>query len=114
MKQTTILILLLFLFASVNAQENEKQKRIGEIYCAMLKDNGLMVITKGGVEIMTDLKLNSGTIIRTDGMVVKKDGTEIVLKDGECVDDGGNIVAADKKRKQEIEKEIDRDKNDIK
>jgi c-di-GMP-binding flagellar brake protein YcgR len=66
-------------------------------YCAMLLD-GKITLTSEGKEIYTDILLVNGTKIKTDGTVVGKDGTETMLKNGECVDRDGKIEQQGKKK----------------
>jgi hypothetical protein len=65
-------------------------------YCAMLMD-GKMILTAEGKQVYASVKLANGTIVRTDCTVVKTDKTKVHLKNGDCVDQDGNIILADKK-----------------
>lgn len=58
-----------------------------EKYCASLKD-GVMVLTKDGMIVTSDVKINDSITVTTDGVVIKKDGTRTPLKDGECITAG--------------------------
>jgi hypothetical protein len=66
-------------------------------YCAALRD-GVMVLLKDGMVVTTDVTINDSIKVTTDCVVIKKDGTRINLKDGECIT-SGNI------EKKGIEKE---------
>lgn len=69
-----------------------------EKYCASLKD-GVMVLTKDGMVVTSNVKINDSTIVTTDCLVIKKDGSKSSLKDGEC------ITANSGKNKNEEKKE---------
>lgn len=66
----------------------KKKKKDPDKYCAQLKD-GVIKVVHDGQELTSDITLDNGTRIRTDGTVVKKDGTVTVLKEGQCIDVNG-------------------------
>src|ERR1043166_7595829 len=59
-------------------------------YCAKMKD-GKLVVMHEGAAITADVTLANGTIIHPDGSVMKKDGSKMMLKEGECLDKGGIV-----------------------
>jgi hypothetical protein len=61
------------------------------VYCVELKD-GITTVTIDGREIFSDLTLKDGTKIKTNGTVIKPDGTETVLEPGRCIDQAGNLT----------------------
>lgn len=63
----------------------------GDKYCAKMK-NGKLTMMHEGKELTADVTLDNGTRIKTDGTVVKKDGTKMTLKKGECVDREGKMA----------------------
>lgn len=70
-------------------------------YCLVLKDGMTMLTTTGGKEIHTDILLENGTKITPSGNVVKKDGTQTLLKEGECVSSTGETVIGKATRKKQ-------------
>jgi hypothetical protein len=60
------------------------------LYCIELKD-GIPVLTSDGKPVLTEVTFANGTKIKTDGTVMKKDGTQFILKEGECVNDSAEI-----------------------
>lgn len=75
-------------------------------FCMSLKDGMPALFSSGGKEIFYDLFLSNGTKVSPDGNVTKKDGSQSVLKEGECISDSGNVVmssAATKKEKPKTE-----------
>lgn len=96
MKKLIVLIITCIFTSGVFAQDYQNDKMQNQnqntpAYCAMLKD-GKMILMADGKQMNGDVKLNNGTKITPDAVVVKKDGTQTVLKNGECVDKDGNIV----------------------
>jgi ribosomal protein S4E len=79
---------------SANAVTKEKEKN-GQIhrYCAKLKD-GVLVMMEDDHEMTMDVTLANGTQVKTDGSVTRTDGTVVILEEGECVDETGNISPA--------------------
>lgn len=68
-------------------------------YCLVLKDGMTLLTTTAGKEIHTDITLENGTKITPSGNVVKKDGTQTMLKEGECVSSTGETVIGSATRK---------------
>lgn len=62
----------------------------------MMRD-GAMILIKDGTVIPMDkeITLPSGTVVQTNGILKKKDGSEIKLKDGQFIE----LPAADAKKK---------------
>ena len=80
--------------------ESEKDAK----YCAMLKDGKLMLLRENE-SITADITLKDGSILTTDGAILRKDGTRVLLQNGECVDEQGKVLAKDKKDKKQ-DKEV--------
>jgi hypothetical protein len=80
-----------------NAQDSTIKKKttpavpdVGK-YCAVL-NKGKVTVTTNGKPLKTDVELKNGTKITTTGTVVKKDGSMVMMKSGECVNQEGNSV----------------------
>jgi hypothetical protein len=82
---------------SLNAIEDLPNK-IANKYCAEMKD-GVLTVTNDGAAITSDITLANGAVIKTDGTVNMKDGSKIVLHEGDCVDADGIIMKGDPKDK---------------
>jgi hypothetical protein len=61
-------------------------------YCAQMKDGILVVVDDDNQEISSDVKTDNGTVIRSNGNIVMRDGVTTVLKEGECVNTQGVVV----------------------
>lgn len=102
-KQLTILILTIIIVIGASYGLNyifddgtdSKTNINADAYCAVIKGNKLLVMYNGK-EITEDVMLSNGTKIRKDGIVVKKDGTQTTLKEGECIDLEGEMKKDDK------------------
>jgi len=68
-------------------------------YCASMKDGKLMV-HHGSKHLANDTTLSNGITIKTDGTVMKKDGTQLTLKNGECIDQNGTVMASHHNKKK--------------
>ena len=79
-------------------QKTEQTKPAKETY--MFKGGKVMEM-KGGAWVATDreLTLSNGTKVSASGTVTKKDGTSVMLKEGESIDANGNWMAASKDSK---------------
>ncbi len=80
-------------------------------YCAALRKGEVKVIS-GNKEITSDVKLASGVKIKTNGTVIKNDGSSTVLKDGQCVNREGNIIKSDKLENKDENRDLDEDLKD--
>ncbi|MEP7169290.1 MAG: DUF6799 domain-containing protein [Bacteroidota bacterium] len=113
MKKLILVIAISFLslsaFTQDYGQQTQNDSKMTSAYCAMLKD-GKIILMAEGKEVYSDLKLADGTKVKTDGTVEKSDKTKILLKNGECIDQDGNIIPADR-RKSEKDKLIQEDKD---
>jgi len=73
--------------------ETKKSVKQEYKYCAKLKD-GLVVMMEGDRELTMEIVLANGTRIKPNATVTKPDGTVIILEDGECIDEAGNVFPA--------------------
>lgn len=71
--------------------ENEKIQ-----YCAVLKD-GAMIVLSEGKQVHQDIVLNEGYMLRSNAILVNKDGKEIPVLNGECVGMDGKVIPTTKK-----------------
>ena len=51
-------------------------------FCAKMK-NGRTIVMHNDKELLSDFTASSGVKIKTDGTVIKKDGSTLMLKDGQ-------------------------------
>ena len=82
---------------SAIAHTGQNAGQITATYCAILKDGKMMLMAEGK-QVNNDVKLADGTIVKIDGTVEKSDKTKITLKNGDCIDQDGNVIPSDKKR----------------
>ncbi len=90
MKKIIIIFLAMFCFKNIHAQETNP-KVVDTNYCLLVKgDNEALM--KDGKEITTDVRLKSGDQLSPNGRIMKMDGTELKLKEGDCVTDEGVVI----------------------
>ena len=100
MKKVFVIILATMFSLGVISQDrkikkDDDSKMKSGRYCAELRDTNNIVILYNGILILEDVNLANGSTIKTNGIVVKKDGSKIELKNGECVDSLGNLIQAE-------------------
>ncbi len=86
----------------------DKQPEMGK-YCTILKD-GSMKLEKDGVVATKEITLRDGSKITREGTVLRKDGSNVILKNGECVDMDGNIENIPLEKMEEKNNLTDADK----
>jgi hypothetical protein len=70
----------------------------GSKYCAKMKD-GKLVVMHNDKTLTSDATLDNGTTIKTDGTILKKDGSTVMLKAGECANMEGKVMKETPKTK---------------
>jgi len=68
-------------------------------YCAKMKD-GIMTVMHDGTALTSDVTLGDGSVLKTDGTVIKKNGMSTSLKDGECINQDGTVPLKETKREK--------------
>jgi hypothetical protein len=98
MKKIIVLITACaFSFTATMSQDNQKETKMQKQndanvkYCATLKD-GKISVTQNNKDLGMDVKLANGATVKTDGTIIKADGSQMVLKNGECADNSGNLI----------------------
>ncbi|MFN8285929.1 MAG: DUF6799 domain-containing protein [Chitinophagales bacterium] len=94
MKKASIIAVLLMLITGLMAQKGNKPGRNtnSDIYCVMEKDSQSL-ITLNDKPVTIDVPLADGSILSPNGVLLKKDGTKVTLKRGDCVDQNGKTLA---------------------
>lgn len=88
------IVAVFFTAASLNAQvaktSQEKTQNKEKAECYLMKD-GKMYHVMGGKEMLLEkeVTLKNGEVIMPNGMCKMKDGEEMMLNNGECVDHMG-------------------------
>ena len=101
MKNLIVLVTSLLFGLNVFAQDTSTNKKMQypqtseKTYCALLKDGKMMLMTDGKT-VNADVIFANGAKITIDATLKKKDGSEVVLKNGECVDANGEIIPDEK------------------
>ena len=71
-----------------------------EKYCAKMQD-GKKTVMHQGKAITAEVTLENGTKIKPDGTITKKDGTTLMLEEGECISKDG-IVAMETEKTEPL------------
>ncbi len=92
MKTVIMLIACSMLMLSAKIEDgNHRSKDHPNKYCAQMKD-GQLVVMHEGAALMADVTLSNGSTIKPDGTILKKDGTTMTMKEGECADKDGKVM----------------------
>jgi hypothetical protein len=75
----------------VKYEDQTKDVKKTMMYCATLIDGKIILMDQNQKPTTLEVTLTDGTKITTDAIVIKKDGTRMPLKNGECIDTKGNI-----------------------
>jgi hypothetical protein len=92
MKAISLLITTaIFSINVIAGGDNHGSNANSDKYCTKSKDGKLMIMHEG-TTITSDVTLANGVKIKTDGSVIKSDGSKMMLKDGECIDKNGKVM----------------------
>ena len=96
--KTAIITACMLLGLSVNAQDDKTPTQANKTstYCFEAKGE-ILILTRDGLPVNNDIKLENGTRITANGRIIKPDGTEKLLKEGECTDINGDLMKPAKK-----------------
>ena len=84
MKQ--IFLFVFALFITTGAVMAQDKMQVEDANYVILLNEKVYHYTQSGVELLkSDLKLNNGTVVKTDGSYITKDGNKMMLKDGQCL-----------------------------
>jgi hypothetical protein len=92
MKNLLPIAFMLALSNTLMSQIDSSSIKNNTRYCAQLKDGILVVVSDDSQEITSDVTTENGTVIKSNGNIVKRDGVTTVLKEGECVNTQGVVV----------------------
>jgi hypothetical protein len=106
MKKLIMLAALALISLGAIAQDknDRKGKNLGEVstyqdttgvYCATLHGDNLVISGEKENQLADSKKLPNGSVLYTDGVMKRKDGSYYSLKDGECVNKTGEVLHKD-------------------
>jgi len=86
MKKSVGIGAILFCSLYMGAQNDKKimEGKQDSVYCLVMKDGFAVLASSSGRVITSDINLANGTRITPKGLVTKKDGQQIIMKDGDC------------------------------
>ena len=91
--KSKILIISLFIILVAGAFYGFNYLSAGypDEYCAEMKD-GILTVMHLGNPITSEVTLDDGSKIQPNGIIITNDGTQMILKPGECIDRAGKIM----------------------
>ncbi|MBA3682123.1 MAG: hypothetical protein H0W73_13340 [Bacteroidetes bacterium] len=92
MKKLFFCLFACILISSANAQSAKSKKRVSDAYYCLTVKGDVQLLVQNGKEVTEDIKLKSGDRLSIEGRRRKTDGTEIKLKEGECVNQNGDVI----------------------
>lgn len=92
MKRSVYTLFACVLVLLLPAQNSKHKKHIPDSsYCLKVKGD-VQVLMQSGKEIKEDIKLKNGDRISAEGRIRRTDGTEVKLKENECVTINGEVI----------------------
>ena len=80
----------------VQAQGNDNKSGDANDYCILSDGNKIYIIYQG-ITIMSDVVLDNGTTLKTDGTIITKGGKTTLLRVGQCINRDGTISTSSNK-----------------
>lgn len=88
----------------LSAQDEKKmvETKTDSVYCLVMKD-GLAVLTSSSGRVITnEISMSNGAKLSPKGVLTKKDGKQIIMKDGDCTNTLGEPMQGNVARKKHI------------
>ncbi|WP_417556821.1 DUF6799 domain-containing protein [Mesoflavibacter zeaxanthinifaciens] len=105
MKQVILLVFALFMTTGAVIAQDKMQ--VEDANYVILLNEKVFQYKKTGVELLkSDLKLNNGTVVKTDGSYITKDGDKMMLKDGQCLGMSGKLYKDQATLSKKLKKEM--------
>ncbi|WP_397362644.1 DUF6799 domain-containing protein [Olleya sp. R77988] len=80
------------LFLGVNSLMAQESNKLEDANYVILLDSKVFEYTADGVvPLKSDLTLNNGTVVKTDGTYATSDGKSMRLEDGQCLGMSGKL-----------------------
>ena len=80
----------------VHAQGNDHKSGDANDYCIQSDGNKIYIIYQG-ITMMSDVVLDNGTTLKTDGTIITKSGKTTLLRIGQCINRDGTISTSSNK-----------------
>jgi len=97
MKKYFSIFFIFFCYAQMTAQIEKKvtQEKQDSVYCLTVQDGLAKLTSSSGRVVTSDVHLPDGSRVTPGGIFTKKDGKQIIMKDGDCT----NTIGAPMKGK---------------
>lgn len=95
MKIGILIIAMLGCSYSLSAQEGKKMMESAQdsVYCLSVKDGMSVVTSSSGRVVSNEVTLSNGARLNAKGIITKKDGKQIIMKDGDCTNTLGEPMS---------------------
>lgn len=105
MKQVILLVFALFMTTGAVMAQDKIQ--VEDANYVILLNEKVYHYTQNGVELLkSDLKLNNGTVVKTDGTYTTEDGKTMKLEDGQCLGMSGKLYKDQATLAKKLKKEM--------
>ncbi|PBQ32844.1 hypothetical protein CNR22_14035 [Sphingobacteriaceae bacterium] len=99
-----LIVTACFMFGTIclNAQDEKNmiESKQDSVYCLVMKD-GLAVLTSSSGRVITnEISMSNGAKLTPKGVLTKKDGKQIIMKDGDCTNTLGEPMQGNATREK--------------
>lgn len=106
-KMKQVILLVFALFMTTGAVMAQDKILVEDANYVILLNEKVYHYTQKGVEpLKTELKLNNGTIVQTDGTYTTEDGKTMKLEDGQCLGMSGKLYKDQATLAKKLKKEM--------
>lgn len=90
---------------------SDTKNQTGQFCASTNSGSGAMVVKEENSTLKMDKTLPNGSVLFTDGVIKRKDGSYYSLKEGECVNKEGEVLHKDAGLKNTPKKEMPEEAN---
>ncbi len=90
MKKVVLSFIALTISLSIQAQSGNDKSGDDNNYCVQACANEIELVHQG-IVLVAEVILDNGTIVKTDGTMITKDGKITLLRVGECINQDGTM-----------------------
>jgi hypothetical protein len=89
----------------VTLREGSTEQDTTGVYCATMKGDNVVISGEKENQVADSKKLPNGSVLYSDGVMKRKDGSYYLLKEGECVNKDGDVLHKDEPRTKDEPKD---------
>ncbi len=87
--------ILISIIISISGVAPVEKAQTSNVYCMGVRDASLIMMD-GKSRLMQDVLLDDGSLLKPDGVVVRKNGYRFLMNEHECIFRDGTVVGDDK------------------